>query len=155
MKGLELLTFLTDKQLEFIEVAELSYRRFARIYFQILSFENNEIILKVWQTETPDKIYLSAKDLALRAKDMFAGKIPVNIKLHIRPVPFDPLKNFSTSDIRQEMTELGLKAKDLVKLLDISKSTISMLLSENRNMSKPTKAMFYYLFKYLKTNKVS
>ncbi|MDR0725600.1 MAG: hypothetical protein LBF59_06300 [Prevotellaceae bacterium] len=153
MKGLELLNFLTEKQLEFIEAAELSYRRFARIYFQILSFDNNEIILKVWQTENPDKSYLSAKELASRAKEMFTNKIPENIKLHIRPIAFNSLEHFSASDVEHEMTELGLKAKDLVKLLNVNKSTISLLLSKNRNMSKATKAMFYYLFKYLRTNK--
>jgi hypothetical protein len=155
MKGLELLKFLDKEQINLIKNSEQNYKRFARIHFQILSFENNEIIVKVWQTENVAGSYLPAKELLTRAKDIFKGMIPENIKLHIRPIPFDPLENFSLTDIENQMNELGLQAKDLVKLLDIDKSTISSLLSRNRNLSKATKAMFYYLFKYLKTNKVS
>jgi hypothetical protein len=151
MKGLELLNFLNKEQISLIQASELNYKRYARIYFQIVSFGDAEIIVKVWQTENVAQNYLSAKDLVSRAKDVFAGMIPDGIKLRIRPIPFDPLDNFSLSSIETEMTELGMQAKDLVKLLNIDKSTISLLLSKNRNMSKPTKAMFYYLFKYLKT----
>jgi hypothetical protein len=155
MKGLELLKFLDKEQISLIKNSEQNYKRFVHIHFQILSFENNEIIVKVWQTENVVGSYLPAKELLTRAKDIFQGMIPENIKLYIRPIPFDPLANFSLTDIENQMNELGLQAKDLVKLLDIDKSTISSLLARNRNLSKATKAMFYYLFKYLKTNKVS
>jgi hypothetical protein len=149
MKNLELLKFLTQKQVEFIEAAELQYRRYARIYFKIVSFENDELIIKVWQTEKIDKNYLSGNDLIIRAKELFKGKIPDNVKLHVRPVPFDVLANFTLADIKSEMEKLDLQQKDLVKLLNINKTTISLLLSDSRNMTKATKAMFYYLFKYL------
>jgi hypothetical protein len=154
MKGLELLTFLNKEQIDLIRASEQNYKRFARIYFQVILCKNNEIILKVWQTENAAQNYLSAKDLVVRAKEVFSDMIPDNVKLYVRPIPFDPLTNFSLSNIENEMAELGLQSKDLVKLLNIDKSTISLLLSKNRNMSKPTKAMFYYLFKYLKTDKV-
>jgi hypothetical protein len=154
MKGIELLNFLTEEQIKLVLNSEQNYRRFARIYFQVLSFKDGEIVVKVWQTENAAKQYLSAKQLIERAKGAFEGMIPDNIKLHFRPVPFDPLENFSASDVEQEMADLGLKAKDLVKLLNINKSTISLLLSKNRNMSKSAKAMFYYLFKYIRTNRV-
>jgi hypothetical protein len=153
MKGLELLTFLTKEQIKLIETSELNYRRFARVYFQINSFENNEIIVKIWQTEDEDiEKYLSAKDLISRAKDVF-NMIPEDIKIHFRPIPFnsDDLTKFSTDKIRKEMDAMGLQPKDLVKLLCIDKSTISQILSSDRNLSRPSKAMFYYMFKYLKT----
>jgi hypothetical protein len=153
MKGLELLTFLTKEQIKLIETSELNYRRFARVYFQINSFENNEIVVKIWQTEDEDiDEYLSAKDLISRAKDVF-NMIPEDIKIHFRPIPFksDDLTKFSTEKILKEMDAMGLQPKDLVKLLCIDKSTISQILSSDRNLSRPSKAMFYYMFKYLKT----
>jgi transcriptional regulator with XRE-family HTH domain len=78
--------------------------------------------------------------------------IPEDFKLHIRPIPFksDDLTKFNTEKIQKEMENLGLRPKDLVKLLCIDKSTISQILSSDRNLSRPSKAMFYYLFKYLK-----
>jgi hypothetical protein len=153
MKGLDLLTFLSKEQIKLIETSELNYRRFARIYFQINSFENNEIVIKVWQTEDEDiEQYLSAKELISRTKEVF-NMIPEGVKLHIRPIPFNPddLTKFTTEKIQNEMENLGLKPKDLVKLVCIDKSTISQILSSDRNLSRPSKAMFYYLFKYLKT----
>jgi hypothetical protein len=62
------------------------------------------------------------------------------------------LENFSIADIERGMSEFDLKPKDLVKLLNLDKSTISQMLA-GRFLTKSNKTMFYYLFKYLKTEK--
>jgi antitoxin component HigA of HigAB toxin-antitoxin module len=154
MKGMVLLPFLTTEQRKWLETSELSYRRHARIYFQVLSYSPKELRVKVWQMENPLNKYLSSKELVERAKGLFAEILPPETKLHVRPIVYkkDDLEKFSVQDVSSKMEELGLKAKDLVKLLDIDKSSLSLILKGERELTKPSKAMLYYLSKYLETN---
>ena len=156
MKGIELLPFLTAEQRKWMETSELSYRRHARIYFQILSYSPDELRVKVWQMENPLDRYLSSKELVERAKGVFEEILSPEMKLHVRPIAYkkDDLEKFSIQDVASKMEELGLKAKDLVKLLDIDKSSLSLILKGERELTKPSKAMLYYMFKYLETNPV-
>jgi hypothetical protein len=154
MKGIELLPFLTAEQRKWLEASALSYRRHARIYFQVVSYSPDELCIKVWQMENSLNKYLSSKELVERAKGVFAEILPSGTKLHVRPIVYkkDDLGKFSINDINSKMEKLGLKAKDLVKLLDIDKSSLSLILKGERELTKPSKAMLYYLFKYLETN---
>ncbi|GHV65732.1 hypothetical protein FACS1894199_07210 [Bacteroidia bacterium] len=47
------------------------------------------------------------------------------------------------------MQELGLQPKDLVHLLNMNKSSLSLILNKKRGMTKSNRAMLYYMFKYL------
>ena len=152
MKGVELLPFLTNEQKDLLEASSIGYRRFARIYFHILECSNNAVVVKVWQRENPANRYLTAKELIDRTKEVFGSDIlPAEVALYVRPIAFeeDELKVFTVETIEEKMQQLGLKPKDLVKLLDIDKSTVSQILSKNRELSRASKAMFYYLFKSL------
>lgn len=151
MKGVEKLS-LTSKQKKTLEKSEVSFKRFARIYFEILKIDGKEVVVKVWQEENEAKNYLTAKDLIERTKGVFAGIIPVELKIHCRPIPYEPndLRNMTIEDIKKDLEHFGLRPKDLVKLLDIDKSSLSLILSENRELSKANRAMFYYLLKYLR-----
>jgi len=156
IKGIEKIP-LTDDKKKLLEVSEANYKRYARIRFQVVSYDDKELIVKVWQMENPSEKYLTAAELVERAKGVFKDVVPNGTVTHVRPVPFkkDDLRNFTVTDVEREMNELGLKAKDLVKLLDIDKSSMSIILNEGRAMTKPHRAMFYYLFKTLKHRKTA
>ncbi|MDR2475626.1 MAG: hypothetical protein LBD45_07185 [Bacteroidales bacterium] len=152
MKGIELLPFLTDEQKELLETSARNYKRFARVYFQILEFSSNTAVVKVWQLDNHTERYLTAKELIERTKEVFGSDVlPTEIKLHIRPIAFekDALKAFTVETVEAKMLQFGLKTKDLVKLLDIDKSSLSQLLNKKREFSRSSKAMFYYFFKSL------
>jgi hypothetical protein len=91
-----------------------------------------------------------------RAKGVFEDIISPDTKLHVRPVAFnrDELEKFSVNEANTKMEQLGLKPKDLVKLLDIDKSSLSLMLSGERDLTKPGRAMLYYLFKYLEADQL-
>ena len=150
IKGIEKLQ-LNAAQRKLLSVSEMNYKRYGRIYFQVISFENDALTVKVWQLENEAENYLTIQELVERANVVFRDVIPENTTIHVRPIPFKPddLEKFSILDIESSMNELGLKPKDLVKLLNIDKSTISLMLSEERAMTKSNTAMFYYLFKFL------
>ncbi|MDR1887134.1 MAG: hypothetical protein LBQ70_04385 [Prevotellaceae bacterium] len=153
MKGLEKLELTTETK-KLLQVSEQNYRRFARIYFQVLSCEPAKLTVKVWQLENPIGKYLTSQELIARTREVFAVAVPPETAIHVRPISFKKMKleNFTLADIERGMSEFGLQPKDLVKLLNLDKSTISQILS-GRSLTKSNKAMFYYLFEYLKTEK--
>ena len=150
MKGIELLTFLTTEKRKLLEASATNYKRFARVYFRILEFSNNTLIVKVWQLENPAERYLTSKELISRTKEVFGSDIlPPEVNLHIRSISFEKndLQNFTVEKIEAQMEKFGLQPKDLAKLLDIDKSSLSLMLSKNRELTRSGRAMFYYLFK--------
>lgn len=110
------------------------------------------MIVKVWQNENKAANYLSEKELFNRTKDVFKDFLPEDVKLHVRPVPYekDRLLNLTIDDVKQTMEDLGLQQKDLVKLLNMDKTSISRLFNEIHPLTNIQKAMFFYLFEYLK-----
>lgn len=156
IKGVEKIP-VTPEGKKLLETSEANYKRFARIRFQVVSFDGKELVVKVWQTENPAEKYLSAAELVVRTRDVFKGVVPESVAIQVRPIPFkkDDLRSFTIADVEREMDELGLRPKDLVKLLDIDKSSMSIILNEGRAMTKPHRAMFYYLFKSLRREKIA
>jgi DNA-binding MarR family transcriptional regulator len=156
IKGIEKIP-VTPEGKKLLEASEANYKRFARIRFQVMSFDEKEVVVKVWQTENPSEKYLSATELVDRVKGVFTDVVPEGVAIRARPIPFkkDDLRNFTVTYVEREMNELGLKPKDLVKLLDIDKSSMSIILNEGRAMTKPHRAMFYYLFKSLRREKIA
>lgn len=157
IKGLDKLDFLSPDQISILNESEKNYKRFASVFFEVIDFYKitNEVIVKVWQNENNAANYLPEKELITRAKDVFTDFLPKGVKLHIRPVPYekDKLLNLTIDDVKQTMADLGLQQKDLVKLLDMDKTSISRLFNEIRPLTNIQKAMFFYLFEYLKIKK--
>ena len=156
IKGIEKLQLDAERK-KLLAVSEMNYKRYGRIFFRVVSFENNVLTVKVWQCENEAGKYLTVQELVDRANGVFRDVVPENATIYVRPIPFKPddLARFSISDIENSMNELGLKPKDLVKLLNIDKSTVSLILAEGNSMTKSNRAMFYYLFKFLKADKAS
>ena len=148
IKGIEKLAFLTsdDKKL-------LLYKQHARIEFEVLSYDdaNKEAIVKVWQSENDAGKYLTSGELVSRIKEAF-NFLPDGVSLHVRPIPYNKskLQSYNIEDVRANMEKYSLQQKDLVKLLDIDKASINILLNGGRELTKYQKAMFYYFFEYMK-----
>jgi len=150
MKGIELLTFLTEEQKRLLETSALNYRRFARVFFQVLEASDSEVVVKVWQNENVADKYLTVKELVERTRAVFNDILPSEVRLHVRPIVYNrsELEKFDAKAVAEKMEQLGLRPKDLVRLLDIDKSSLSSMLSGKRELSKHSRAMLYYFFKY-------
>lgn len=149
MKGIEKLTHITDEQRKLLVQSASQYKRFARIYFEVLEVKGTFVSVKVKQMESPTERYLSAKDLTQRAQEVFEGLIPVDWKFSVRAVPFKFLQVVDVDYINSRKEALGLTDVDLSRLLDVRPENLSKILSDNRGLTKLGKAAFYYLFKYL------
>lgn len=83
---------------------------------------------------------LNQKQLVERAKKIFPDK-------KVRPSVFSlDVSEITLNWIKSKMDEFGIKRKDLIKQLAIDKSSLSLLLSGSTELSKRTKATFFYYF---------
>lgn len=150
MKNIELLPLGSEAKKRLNEFA-LLYKRNARIVIDIVSFDNNRLIVRVEQKEVIEgSKKLSKLELEKRVRDMFSGEIPNEWKLTISAVDFDrkDIDNINAEWVLLQMERFGFKSKHIETYTGIDKSTLSILLNENRELTKWQKVAFYYFFKY-------
>ena len=149
MKNLELLPLPEEKKKKLKTFARM-YRQNARIFIDVVSFEENRIIVRIEQKELINGTFLNKNELIERAREMFKGEIPEDWKLIVSPVNYNPqdIESVSAIWITRRMHDLGIRAKHICKSTGIDKSTISSLLSGEKELTKWHKAAFYYFFKY-------
>ena len=149
MKGIELLSFLTDDQKKLLEVSEINYKRYGRIYISIVSFNGSVLVVKISQKDNEAQKYLRAKELRERAKDVFEGIVPDNIKLHIGAVPYtqDSMSEISIEWIKEQQNKFGISDAELAKFVNIDQANLFRIFNQ-RGLTKIHKALFYYFFKY-------
>lgn len=149
MKGIEKLTFASTEQIDELLHSANQYKRFVRVYFEILTVEDNIINVKVTQQESALEKYLSAKELKERTIEVFSNVVPLDWNLFIVPSPYLFLKEVDIDYVNKKKDELGLTVEDLSRYFSIRPQNMDRILTNKRKLSKFSKAAFYYLFKYL------
>jgi hypothetical protein len=109
MKNLDLLPIPEEKKKRLATFAR-AYRQNARIFMDVISFDKNQVIVRVEQK--------------------------------------DDIESISSEWINRRMKNLGLKGKHISNRIGIDKSTISSILTGEKELTKWHKAAFYYFFKY-------
>ena len=112
-----------------------NYKR-AGISLEVL---DNDTI-KVSQTKLINGYILNQKQLIERGKDVYPDKkiIPVVFSLNVEDITLEWIES--------KMDEFGIKRNDLIKQLAIDHSSLSLILSGKRELSKPMRATFFYYF---------
>lgn len=112
-----------------------NYKR-AGISLEVL---DNDTI-KVSQTKLINGYILNQKQLIERGKDVYPDKkiIPVVFSLNVEDITLEWIES--------KMAEFGIKRNDLIKQLAIDRSSLSLIMSGKRELSKPMRATFFYYF---------
>jgi hypothetical protein len=121
------------------------------IDIEITSLDNNVATVIIRQSKLINGFILNQKQLVERCKEAFKN---TGIKTIVVPVVFS--LDVNTIDIlwiENKMSEFGIKRNDLVKQLAIDKSSLSLVLSGKRELSKPMRATFFYYFLTYELNK--
>lgn len=114
------------------------------IIIEILEMTDNEAKIKVTHKHAFNGYLLNQKQLVERVKKVFEH---TGIKTKIYPVVYKiDLSKINIQWIKLKMLEFGLKRKDLMRQLAIDKSSLSLILNGKVELSKRTKATFYYYF---------
>ena len=96
--------------------------------------------VKVSQTKLINGYILNQKQLIERGKDVYPNKkiIPVVFSLNVEVITLEWIES--------KMNEFGIKRNDLIKQLAIDRSSLSLIMSGKRELSKPMRATFFYYF---------
>lgn len=117
----------------------------AGLNVEVIDFDGLTASIIISQSSLINGYILNNKELHDRAKEIFSGID--RIKFKIIPSVFSlNVDNITIPWIENKMEEFGINRKDLVKQLAIDKSSLSLILSGNRELSKPMRATFFYYF---------
>ena len=101
--------------------------------------KEDEVVI-ISQKKIYNGFILNQKQLIERAKKIFPDQ-------KIRPAVFSlDVSEITLEWIDDKMKEFGIKRKDLIKQLAIDKTSLSVIFSGKVELSKRTKASFYYYF---------
>lgn len=96
--------------------------------------------VKVTQARLINGYILNQKQLIERGKELYPDSkiIPVAYSLNVDDITVDWIES--------KMQEFGIKRNDLIKQLAIDRSSLSLIMSGKRELSKPMRATFFYYF---------
>ena len=121
------------------------------IEIQITSFVDNIATVIIKQSSLKNGYILNQKQLVERCKEVFSVH---GINTIVVPVVFTlDVSSIDIKWIESRMLEFGIKRNDLVKQLAIDKSSLSLVLSGKRELSKPMRATFFYYFMTYELNR--
>ncbi|MDR0866589.1 MAG: hypothetical protein LBO74_16905 [Candidatus Symbiothrix sp.] len=149
MKNLDLLPISEEKKKR-LETAKRMYQQYAHVAIEIVSFNDNRLIVRAEQKDLVNDKFLTKKELAQRVRDMFKDEIPNDWKMTVSAVDFDrkDIDSLNIDWIKRRMNRLGLKSKHISNYTGIDKCTISSILSGDKELTKWHKVALYYFFKY-------
>ena len=149
MKQIDLLPLSAEKKKRLSAFAAL-YKKNAHIIIEVVSFENERLIVRAEQKNLVNGKKLNKKELSERIREMFRGEIPEEWKLTISAVDFDrkDIDAINFNWINDKMYLLGLKNKTVSSHTGIDKCTLSSIINGEKELTKWHKVAFYYFFKY-------
>jgi len=129
------------KTLNNIEVTNSQHKSISNYAASGIDIEliDNETV-KIKQSRLINGYILNNKQLHERAREVFPDHkiIPVVYSLDVDDI--------SLNWVESKMKEFGLSRKDLIKQIAIDKSSLSLILSGDREIPKGVRSTFFYYF---------
>lgn len=126
-----------------------NYKRLG-IYIRPIKYEDSTLYVQIEQKKFINDKILTASELIDRGKEVFKDKFFVDTKVIVSPIfdNTDELRGVNADYVKAKMRDLKLKPSHIYKALGLDKSTVSLLLSGERQFTNSMRAAFYYFFKY-------
>lgn len=124
------------------------------VVIDILEVSQDTIRLRIEHKVWRNTKLFNQKELAAKGRELFESlNSLLNLKLHYVTLTYNPEVSVVNADwIKHNMELYGLKNSDIEKQTGLDKSTISILLSEGRGLTKSQQVAFYYYFKVFEIN---
>ena len=111
------------------------------------------IKFRVEQVRLINNWILSQHQLVTRVKDLFDEVLPANVRKHYAALTYNPnLDEIDVEWIKSRMGKFGITNADIIKHLNIDKSTLSLFFSGERGLTKSQKTAFLYYFMVFEIN---
>lgn len=125
----------------------------AGITTDVLEFDKNTVRLRVEQKELRNGFILNQAQLVARAATVLSP-LENKYKIHYVTLTYSPdFNEINHSWINNRLEEFKVSRNDVLKQMAIDKSTISLMLSGDRPLTRFQKAAFYYYFLQYEINR--
>jgi hypothetical protein len=148
IKNIHLLTWLDEAALLRLEQAALAHQRFSNINFKIISVKDNIITVLTSQGKSFHENHFEVKRLVEISKELFAPYIN-GMVFHVGTLPYvaSPVEVVTSEWVTQHMSRYKVALKQLAIDTGINKSSLSSVITGDKPLSDPMRAMFFYYFK--------
>lgn len=148
IKSINLLSNLSESDIELLTNRAELHRRFSSIEFKILEASDKKIVIRVTQDKSHAGNYFDNKRLSEIGKELFDG-IKISAAIITRPIPYveSPTKVVTSDWIREQFERTGISLKEAGAALGVDPNTLSAYRSGLKPLSGITKAALYYYFK--------
>lgn len=135
-----------DKRLQ--HALDLAMRH-GRVSYTLISEDETSITIRAKQLRNPNGNHLTTKQLIEAAHSVFDSF--TSKKVHIRPIPYEPIDadRATPAWIQKKLKELSIGQGHLAKMVGVSKSDMSNMMSGRKVMGRRTQAALYYALLYL------
>lgn len=118
------------------------------IDLKLLEIDGNNLTISVTQSRVTNGIIWTQGELCERASGVLSH-VAKQYKIHFRAVVFIPDLSVVKADwIYHQMSDLGLKQRDVCKQLGLDKSTLSEFLSGSKQLTKIHRSLFWHYFHF-------
>jgi len=130
-----------------MEHAALQHQRYGNITFKIIDINDKKVVIQVAQGKNAQANYQTAKRLIEIVTETF-GRFFGDRKINAGPIPFveSPANQVDYKWIQKQMEKQDLKLKDIANDTGIDKTQLASVISGDRPLSQPMKALFWYYF---------
>ena len=152
IKNIHLLTWLDEATLLRMEQAALAHQRFSAIQFKVVEVTADTVTIMTTQGKSFHENQTDAKRLVEITKEVFAPYL-FDMKLHVGTIPYvpSPVEVVTSEWITQQMSRYKVALKQLAADTGINKSSLSSVITGDKPLSDPMRAMFYYYLKGFET----
>lgn len=148
IKNLHLLEGISEQDLALMEQAAVLHRRYSSIFFKILEFTPDSVVIRVTQEKSAAENYQNQKRLAEIVHETFDRFFPGR-SVHARPYPYKPAapEQVDQKWIAKKMSAAGLTLKQVSEETGLNYPNLSKITSSDEEEISPVmKALFYYYF---------
>jgi hypothetical protein len=149
LKNVHLLNDFREADIDKMEHAALQHKRYSNIDFKIVEYSPRKVIIQIGQGKNAGGNYFDKKRLIEIVHETY-DRFFKDKKVHVHPIEYvqSPANSVDSKWINDQMLKSGIKLKDMVDDTGIDKTQLSSLISGNRPLSQPMKALFWFYFAY-------
>ena len=147
IKNVRLLHDVTPDNIALMEQAARLHKGLCGICFKILEYTPDQVVIRIIQEKHAAGNYHSSKRLSEIVKETFV-KFFEGKTILARPFPYQesPAANVDSAWINKQMTELGIRIKDIAADTGLNRSQVNAMVTGNRPISQISKALMYFYF---------
>lgn len=141
------------EHLEKMEAVAVAHKRHSGISFKIVEYSPSKVVFQVVQEKHAAGNYHPSRRLVEIVHETFDKFFPDHrVMANTIPYKESPASRVSSEWIHKKMLKYGIRIKDIAEDTGIDRSQLNALITGNRPLSQPMKALFWLYFQVKELN---